>query len=154
MKVVQFYLDDQAFALAVDSVREVQRLVAITTVVGLPAEILGVITVHGLIVPVLDLRMRLGLPAASQAATPASALLIVHCRKHILALLADHVQGVLTFADSIANRVADKPEVAWDCVRGLFRADDQLITVLDADMLLTLALEPLLLMQSSEIERR
>jgi len=50
------------FVLQLERVREVMLLQDLVRVPGMPHYVKGMITVHGLVVPVLDLRTRLGLP--------------------------------------------------------------------------------------------
>jgi purine-binding chemotaxis protein CheW len=54
-------LDGRQFALPVDHVNEVLRMVAITPLPDAPAWVAGAINVRGDVVPVIDLRARLGL---------------------------------------------------------------------------------------------
>jgi purine-binding chemotaxis protein CheW len=60
--VLVFALDDSLYALPLPSVERVIRAVEITALPGAPRIVLGVIDARGRIIPVLDIRMRLGLP--------------------------------------------------------------------------------------------
>ncbi len=136
MRLVLFRLAERVLGLEVESVREVQRMVLLRPVIGMPPEVLGVINLHGEIVPVLDLRRRLGMEV--RPAHPSSPLLILYSQGHLLALLVDQVQGVVQTQTALAA------SASWDCTRGLLTLDEQLITVLDADALPPAALKPLL----------
>jgi len=59
-----FLLDGVPFAIPVDSVREVVGCLPITDVPGASPVLRGVMNVRGAVVPVLDLRVALGLPPA------------------------------------------------------------------------------------------
>lgn len=59
---VIFVLDGQQFALPLLMVERVVRAVAVTPLPKAPAVVLGIIDFHGEIVPVMDIRVRLGLP--------------------------------------------------------------------------------------------
>ena len=56
---------DEAYAIPTDVVREIIRTVEVTEVPRTPRFVLGVISVRGAIIPVLDLRLRLGFAHAS-----------------------------------------------------------------------------------------
>ena len=59
---VLFETASQTFALPAAEVRQVLRMAAPERVPGAPAALRGVLNVHGAIVPVVDVRARLGLP--------------------------------------------------------------------------------------------
>ena len=56
-----FFLDDRTFALPLEMVERVTRMVAVTPLPGAPAVVRGVIDVAGDFVPVVDPRVRFGL---------------------------------------------------------------------------------------------
>lgn len=63
LQVVVFKLRDELYALPVGDVREVVRLQEITPLPKAPAFLLGVISLRGRIVPVMDLRKQFDRPA-------------------------------------------------------------------------------------------
>ncbi len=136
MSMLRFRLGDQVFALGVENVHEVQRMVALHSVPGLPPEVLGVIDVHGQIVPVLDLRQRLGME--SKTPTPASPMLIMNSQGHTLAALVDQVEGVVRHEGTLPIGAG------WDCVRGVIDLEGQITVVLNADALPTPEIEAML----------
>ncbi len=136
--LLHFMLEQQPFALDVARVREVQRMVAIRPIAGLPAEqgLLGLIEARGQTVPVLDMKRRLNLPAI-ESESPDEALIFVESRQRLLALSVSRAVGVV----HVPMAALPSPEAGWDCVRGLIRIKDTLITVLDSEKLPTPGLE-------------
>lgn len=63
-KYLTFILAGDSFGIPVLKVREIIRHTTIRAVPGMPAYVCGVINLRGKIIPVLDLRLRFGLPAA------------------------------------------------------------------------------------------
>lgn len=61
--VLTFLLDGQIFGLPITAVRQLIEMVAIVKLPEAPPAVQGVINVHGQIVLVVDLRLRLGLPS-------------------------------------------------------------------------------------------
>ena len=61
-QAVLFRVENQRCALPLDSVERVVRAVEITPVPGAPKIVLGAICVAGTVLPVLNMRQRLGLP--------------------------------------------------------------------------------------------
>lgn len=90
--VVQLAAGD--YAIPIERVREIVRLVKITRVPRTPDWLVGVVALRGEIVEVVDLRRRLGLPKVD--ATRASRIVVIHGDDDgVAGLLVDSVKGVL-----------------------------------------------------------
>ncbi len=98
---VVFRAEQREYALPLRQVLHVLRMVAITPVPEGPAWLLGVVNWHGRVIPVMDLRVRLGLPPLPVGLnTP---LLLFQTEAGTAALVADEVVEVLTVpAEAIA----------------------------------------------------
>ena len=67
-KYLTFRLDEASYGIRVLQVREILRPSGIVAVPQLPPWIRGVINLRGRVIPVIDLRVRLGLPRAADTA--------------------------------------------------------------------------------------
>ena len=76
-KYLTFLLGDGAFGIPILKVREIIRLLDITPIPRMPEYVRGVINLRGKIVPVIDLRMKLGLPTTTDA-TNRSCIVVVY----------------------------------------------------------------------------
>lgn len=63
-KYLAFSLAGGIYAVPVMAVREIIRLCPITPVANMPPHVRGVINLRGRVIPLIDLRIRFGLPAA------------------------------------------------------------------------------------------
>ncbi len=63
-KYLTFSLADEVYGVPVLAVREIIRLCPITPVAHMPPHVRGVINLRGRVIPLIDLRLRFGLPAA------------------------------------------------------------------------------------------
>ena len=104
--VVVFTLDAQRFALYLSTVHRVVRAVAIARLPKAPSIVLGIINVHGVIVPVVDVRSRFGLLPRDLALT--DKFIIAHAGELDVAVVAD---AVLDVADCPAEVLADPEDV-------------------------------------------
>ncbi len=95
--LVAFVIDGHRYAVALGAVERVLPMVAVSPLPEAPAIALGVINVHGTIVPVVDVRRRFGLPARDFGVT--TRLLLAHAGRRTLAVPADEVLGVVEVAD-------------------------------------------------------
>ena len=62
IRLVNFNLDDQKYALFLSAVIRIIRVVEITSLPKAPEIVLGVINMHGQIIPVSNIRERFQLP--------------------------------------------------------------------------------------------
>jgi purine-binding chemotaxis protein CheW len=125
---VVFQLAEHEYALRLESVSEVLRMVAITPLPEAPAWLAGVINLRGQVIAVTDLRLRLGLPAPTPGLnTP---IIVVEADGRQLGLIADSVVEVLAQAAEPADLpagLAGQSRLA----RATLRAGGRLITVLE-----------------------
>ena len=121
-----------SYALPIERVREIVRLRPITPMPRVPALVLGVISLRGEVVQVLELRQRLG----SGSVTPASGARIVVMHGDagpVVGLLVDAVTEVLRIPE---DELHDPPGDAADCVRAICRRGTRFVSVLDPDLVI------------------
>lgn len=88
-----FSLEGQRYALRLASVERVIRAVALNPLPGAPPAIRGIFSLHGQIVPVGDLRRRLGRP--SRAIALSDWIVIVRTPSRLLGLLVEEDTAVV-----------------------------------------------------------
>jgi purine-binding chemotaxis protein CheW len=134
--VLVFLLDGETFALPIDNVLEIVDPVAVTPVPHAPEIAPGLVNVRGTILPLFDIRHRLGLPPKPKSR---EARMVVFDaaqdgRTVRLAFLADAVERVL---DLEPAAVSDFPELCamWpaECLAGAGHQGDTLIVRLSPD---------------------
>lgn len=128
-----FALDDQRYALRLDHVKRVVRAAALTQLPKAPDVVLGILDLHGEIVPVINLRRRFRLPERPIALS--DQFVIARTGRLTLALAVDGTDGVLEQArDSIlaADHIVD----GTGFVAGVARSADGLVLIHDLDLLL------------------
>lgn len=124
---------DVTLGLAASSVREVLRAVFITPVPSEHPFLEGVINVRGTVMPVLDIRARLGLPA-----TPVSVdqyLVIADAASRQVALRVDQVHELVAVPRE--SVVTPDASLEADAVTGIARTADGVLVVYDLDAFLT-----------------
>jgi purine-binding chemotaxis protein CheW len=124
-------------------------MVAISPLPQAPAVALGVISVHGRVVPVLDLRRRFGFPLCDYGLT--AHLLVARTSRRTLALPVDEVHGVSEVAaEDIAPPDAVLPGIAH--VAGIVALADGLLFIHDLEACLSLDEEQRLAAALQEVE--
>ncbi len=138
-ELLVIWLNDDPYALPIERVREIVRLRPITPVPHVPKAVLGVISLRGEIVQVLDLRGRLGLAAASAAPDLRRHRIVVLNGEdgQLAGLLVDRVSEVLR-TPATATRAPGTRES--DSVRALVPYGEGFVSLFDVDRLLDLGL--------------
>jgi len=136
---VVFLLDGERFALPLDQVQIALRMVSVTPAPDAPPWVIGVIDLHGRVIPVTDLRQRLGHPAKEPYLD--DRLLVMTLAERTLALVVDEVTEVLELPGS---EVETPPDPLSDSryLRGVVRREDGLILILDSASLFPSAAGP------------
>jgi len=103
-KIVLFSLDEPRYALYLSSVESVIHAVEITPLPKAPEIVLGIINLHGAVIPVIDIRKRFNLP--SHEISLDDQFIIAKTTKRTVAMVVDSVAGVseipqskITYAD-------------------------------------------------------
>jgi len=96
LSLLVFTVDSLRLGLRLEAVDQAVRACEVTPLPGAPAPVVGAINMHGEIIPVLDLRQRLGLPA--RAIGVDDQFLMVRADDRRYAVPVDEVDGVCEFA--------------------------------------------------------
>ncbi|WP_243039314.1 chemotaxis protein CheW [Dyella sedimenti] len=118
---LSFRIGGQLYAAPLAQVREVIRDGELTPVPGAAADVLGIRHLRGRIVPVLDGRRRLGLPADEQGGDADARLVMLIYGQHLVGLRVDAIGDLLTQNGS---------DIAPPLPGGAARADDPVHGVL------------------------
>lgn len=137
---VTFSLDKEVFAVPVTVVREILDHEESFRIPNGPAYMLGLRDVRGQGVPVIDLRLRLGMTAT--VATPNTRVLVIDIpleeRTLTLGLVADRVFEVAAFN---SDEIESAPEIGtrWQSgyIEGVVRRDGGFVVIIDLARLLS-----------------
>jgi purine-binding chemotaxis protein CheW len=135
-----FTLGEEIFAIDISKVREVLEMTSITKVPRTPDFMLGVINLRGSVVPVVDMRMKFGMPASERTVNTCIIIVEVKLDDEILVIgsLADSVQEVF---DLETDQIEPPPKIGTkldtDFIKGMGKRDEEFIIILDIDRVLT-----------------
>ena len=133
-QILVFTLDEPRYALYLSAVERVVRAVEITQLPKAPQFVLGVINVQGQIIPVVDIRQRLHLPARDL--NPDNQFIIAHTSRRRVALVVDSVAGTRQLADrELVNAEQVMPGAEY--IHGVAKLEDRLVIICDLDQFLS-----------------
>ncbi len=130
-EILSFRLGEEEYAVTVDEVREVLKLRPLTVVPNTPDYVLGVASLRGTMLPVIDLALRLGFPKREY--DEKSRIIVVRTDEEDVGLLVDRVTGVNRIARDAIRPVPENIEQGAEFLRGIARRDDRLFILLDLD---------------------
>lgn len=133
---VTFYLGDELFGFEVTRTREILTLAPITKVPQSPEYLLGVINLRGQVVPVIDMRLKLGVPAGDE--TEETCIIVVEVQIDgeviVVGALADAVREV---QDIRADQVEPPPKLGTsyktEFITGMGKVEEHFLILLNLD---------------------
>ena len=129
-----FALAKEDYGIEILKVQEIRGRTAITAIPHTPAHVRGVMNLRGTVVPVIDLRLRFGLPTTEYDRF--SVIVVVKVAARVVGLVVDSVSDVL---DVYPKDVEPPPELgakeATSFMTGMARAGERLVVLLDIDRL-------------------
>jgi purine-binding chemotaxis protein CheW len=132
-----FKLDNEVFAVDVAKVREILDYTPATKIPGTPEFMRGIINVRGNVVPVVDMRLKFGMPKTEKTVDTCIIVLeiVVGEDTTVLGALVDSVQEVFELEP---GQIEPSPRIGtrWrtEFIRGIGKHNNELIIILDIDM--------------------
>ncbi|MCB5183806.1 chemotaxis protein CheW [Methylobacillus gramineus] len=131
-----FTLGNEEYGIDILKVQEIRGYESVTRIVNAPEFIKGVINLRGIIVPIVDMRLRfnLGTPTYDQF----TVVIILNINGRVTGIVVDSVSDVTTLS---AAQIKQAPEMgsvlSTDYLIGLGTLDDRMLILIDIDKLMT-----------------
>ncbi|MEA5058853.1 MAG: chemotaxis protein CheW [Candidatus Pelethousia sp.] len=132
-----FTIDKQSYGIEIHYIIEIIEMLPITVVPFLPACMKGIINLRGSIIPLMDVRLRFGLP--EQAYTERTCIIVLDNDGVQLGLIVDAVQEVTNIPADL--RMPPPNAQAGESIRyikNVGNADNQIQLLLDCDRLMAI----------------
>jgi purine-binding chemotaxis protein CheW len=129
-KYLTFKLAAEEFGLEILKVQEINKMMNITRIPNAPAFIEGVINLRGKIIPIVDLRKRLGF--REQPYDKSTRIIVVELEGLVLGFIVDSVSEVLRIP---ANTIEPPPSmvagIESEYIEGVGKLDERLLILLE-----------------------
>lgn len=134
-KVIVFQLEDEEYAIPVDSVGSIERVLPITRVPRTAPYVKGVINLRGVVTPVIDLKQKLkNKPTTFDDETR---IIIVNVKEVTVGLIVDSANDVI---DIMRDKIEPSPEMIGkevkEFIEGVVKMDNRLFILLDLEKVL------------------
>ncbi|HOW53368.1 MAG TPA: chemotaxis protein CheW [Syntrophorhabdaceae bacterium] len=130
LQLVTFKLGTEEFGVDILKVQEINKMMNITKIPNAPAFIEGVINLRGKIIPIVDLRKRLGFK--EQPYDKSTRIIVVELEGLVLGFIVDSVSEVLRIPE---NTIEPPPSmvagIESEYIEGVGKLDDRLLILLE-----------------------
>jgi len=130
-----FRLGDEEYAIDILKVQEIRAHEAVTRIANAPAYLKGVINLRGTIVPIVDLRVKLGMERLADASAVA---IILNLDGRVMGMVVDAVSDVVALAE---DEVKPAPEfgavVDARFISGIATMGERMMILVDITRLMT-----------------
>ena len=132
-----FRLGAESYGIEILKVQEIRGYETPTSIANAPAFIKGVINLRGVIVPILDLRIKFQLSEAKY--DDFTVVIILNVAGRVVGVVVDSVSDVLTLAGDAIQPTPEFASATFDTkyITGLGTIEEQMIILLDIEKLLT-----------------
>ncbi|WP_292937827.1 chemotaxis protein CheW [Noviherbaspirillum sp.] len=136
LEFLSFTLGSEEYGVDIQKVQELRGYDAVTHIANAPAFLKGVINLRGVIVPIVDLRIKfsLGAPAYDQF----TVVIILNIGRRVMGLVVDSVSDVIALS---REQVKPVPEMVsaldTDYLVGLGTLDGRMLILIDIERLMS-----------------
>jgi purine-binding chemotaxis protein CheW len=133
-ELIAFRIGDQEFCVNIMSVREIRGWTPATPMPHAPSYVLGVINLRGVVLPIVDMSLRLGMKPVEP--TVRHVIIVAQVGPKVVGLLVDAVSDILTVTD---ENMQPTPDIANDAekayARGILAIEGRMICLIELDSL-------------------
>ena len=134
-KYLTFVLAEEEYGVEILKVREIIGMMDTTAVPGMPEWVNGVINLRGKVIPVIDMRLKFGMPVAEHTAE--TCIIVMDVRGDLMGVVVDRVSEVLEIR---SEEIEDAPNIGVvvenEFILGMAKSKGRVKILLDSDRVL------------------
>lgn len=139
LKYLRFRVADEDYGVSLLEIREIIKTRPVTEVPRMPDFVVGVLSLRGTVIPVLDLRLRLGLAVGESSGR--SRIIIARKGEGMCGLLVDEVFQVIGLSGSEIEKAPPVLDgIDREFVRGIGRHGERMLIILDLEKVMDVSL--------------
>lgn len=135
MEYLAFNLGGEEYGIDIQKVQELRGYDAVTQIANAPAYMKGVVNLRGIIVPIIDMRIKLG--CADPVYDQFTVVIVLNLRGRIIGMVVDSVSDVTTLApEQVKPAPSMGTAVDTGYLLGLGTIDERMLILVDIDGLM------------------
>ena len=135
LQLVSFKIGGEEFGVDILRVQEINRMMDVTKIPNAPSFVDGVINLRGKVIPVIDLRSRLGMERKERDTN--TRIVVIEVHRRIVGFVVDSVSEVLRIPRSVTE---PPPSITGgvneDYITAVGKLEDRLLILLDLERIL------------------
>ena len=134
-ELLTFTLGNEEYGIDILKVQEIRGYDAVTTIANSPEFIKGVINLRGIIVPIIDMRIKFHLGNVTY--NQLTVVIILNVANRVVGIVVDGVSDVITLtADQLKPAPEFSASLDTQYITGLGTVDERMIIVMDIEKLM------------------
>jgi len=143
LQLVSFKIGKEEFAIDILKVQEIIKIISITKVPNSPYYVEGVINLRGRVIPIIDLRTRLGLERIAH--NNETRIIVVELHGNTVGFIVDAVNEVLRISKSITEIPPDLVVgINSEFIESVGKLDDRILILINLEKIILMAADPVL----------
>lgn len=135
LQLVSFNIGSEEFGVDILKVQEINRMIELTHIPNSPEFVAGVINLRGRIIPVVELRTRLGMPP--KESDKYTRIVVVEINEKTIGFIVDSVNEVLRIPTSITEAPPSICSgIQSEFITAVGKLEDRLLILLDLEKVL------------------
>lgn len=126
----------EAYAIPIEQVREIRAVESVTKVPKAKSYVKGIMNLRGLIIPVIDVKEKLGLNNEEKSNSTKQRILVAEINGTLSGFLVDEVDQVIRFQSKDIEPAPQNVLESHNYIKGIAKINDRLIVLLDVVKLL------------------
>lgn len=138
LEFLSFTLGKEEYGISIQKVQELRGYDIVTRIANVPEFVKGVVNLRGIIVPIVDMRIKfhLGTPTYDQF----TVVVILNVSGRVVGMVVDSVSDVITLSPEQIKPAPDmNSSMASDYLVGLGTIDERMLILIDIDKLMSSA---------------
>jgi purine-binding chemotaxis protein CheW len=136
VEALAFRLGEEEYGVDILKVQEIREHDAVTRIANAPDYIRGVVNLRGVIVPIVDLRLRFGLGAREHISS--GVVIVLNIADRVIGMLVDSVSDVISLgADEIRPAPRMGTGLDKDFLLGIGIIEGRMLILLDIERLMS-----------------
>ena len=127
---VNLLLNNEKYGIDIMDIEEILRMLDITKVPKAPNFVEGIINIRGKVIPIVDLRKKMGIPANEY--TNSTRIIVVSLKGKKVGFIVDHVEEVLRVDSDLVDKAPTaSTSVDNSYIKGVARLQSGMVIILD-----------------------
>ena len=125
------------YAIPIEQVREIRAVESITNIPNAKSYVKGIMNLRGLIIPVIDVKEKLGLASESEVNSSKQRILVIEVNGTQTGLLVDEVDQVMRIQTKDLESAPQTVLESHNYIKGIAKLNQKLVILIDAVKLLS-----------------